>query len=103
MSWCRYAALCALSFEWDADEAEWSRWYAALRMNNGLPPSALVTSQDIYLSNWWVQLAGGCVGMLACSCLHLAAGDGPKARQDVVEYNMMLAGQSVGPSACSQP
>ncbi|KAG2441616.1 hypothetical protein HXX76_003236 [Chlamydomonas incerta] len=52
----RHTALAALGFEFDADEAEWVRWYnqlTAFRREAGhASPMPLVTGADMYLSNW---------------------------------------------------
>ncbi|PNW71343.1 hypothetical protein CHLRE_16g650350v5 [Chlamydomonas reinhardtii] len=52
----RHTALAALGFEFDADEAEWVRWFnqlTAFRREAGhASPMPLVTGADMYLSNW---------------------------------------------------
>ncbi|KAG2451940.1 hypothetical protein HYH02_003714 [Chlamydomonas schloesseri] len=52
----RHTALVGLGFEFDADEAEWVRWYrqlTAFRADSGhASPMPLVTGGDMYLINW---------------------------------------------------
>lgn len=52
----REEALSALGFEWDADDAEWLRWFLDLarfkEVAGHASPMAMATGADFYLINW---------------------------------------------------
>lgn len=49
---CRQTMLEALLFEFDADRAEWMRWYAELQHSSDNTMLGTGRSADFYLYNW---------------------------------------------------
>lgn len=48
----RLRVLESLSFEFEADKAEWMRWYTELQSSTGDSMLGTGSSSDFYLYNW---------------------------------------------------
>ena len=64
----RTRALQELGFVFDAEEAEWDRWFNQLMLVDPTKPLPLASGDDFLLINWWVSsLQASDAHLVTCS------------------------------------